>query len=68
MGFYIVALKDGEKAENIAGSSQQIIYYDLKTVRGVINRLKNWNKGMKREIYRFTNVYDESTYKLMATF
>lgn len=68
MGFYIVALREGEKAENVAGCSRQIIYHDLKTVRGVINRLRNWNVGMKREVYRFANVYDESSYRLVATF
>ena len=53
---------------NPCGMDYNYITKDLKTLRGLKNRMKNWSipgKVDKIEIYNFTNVYDENTYRLI---
>ena len=53
---------------NPCGMDYNYITKDLKTLKGLKNRMKNWSipgKVNKIEIYNFTNVYDENTYKLI---
>ena len=41
---------------------------DLKTLRGVLNRIKNWSipaDVVKLEIYTFWDVYNDDSYKLV---
>lgn len=48
------------------GGSDKIIWYDLKTSRGAANRARAiWPGGFT--LYRFGNVYDESTYRKVST-
>ena len=56
--------------ENYCGSSWNHIVGDLKTVKGVSNRVKNYPKpnGYSHyEIYRYTNLFDENTFTLVAS-
>lgn len=63
---------------NPCGTDYSILYDDLKTLRGVINRLKKLAPFITTQskdarhgkdivglnIYTYTNLYDESTYNL----
>ena len=56
--------------ENPCGSNWNHIITDLKTVRGVSNRVKNYPKpnGYSHyEIYRYTNLFNENTFTLIAS-
>ena len=56
--------------ENPCGSSWNHIVSDLKTVKGVSNRVKNYPKpnGYSHyEIYRYTNLFNEKTFTLVAS-
>jgi hypothetical protein len=47
------------------GTANRMIWRDLKTVRGAINRAKKlWGRWYR--IYTFTNFYDDKTFKLVA--
>ena len=52
------------------GSEYSIIVRDLKTLRGVKNRLKNYRippNVVQLNVYSYTNIYDEKTFKLLET-
>lgn len=58
------------KGNGRLGSEWQRLITDLKTVGGVKNRVLKGVKphgATKAEIYSYTNVYDEKTYRLVDT-
>lgn len=58
------------KMVNPCGSDYTAIMKDLKTVRGVKNRLLSYSMPkdvVKVDIYSCANVYDRGTYELMDT-
>ena len=59
------------KIFNPCGTEYAMLYDDLKTLRGVINRIKKWypldkkeKKVVKIKIYSYTNLYDNNTHTL----
>lgn len=70
MNYYLCA-KTGENFP--VGSSNQLLINDLKTIRGIGNRYKLWIKhhkeqGKSVELYTYTNVYDDSTFRSVKVF
>jgi hypothetical protein len=64
--YFAVRIEDGKE---VLGSDNSMFIKDLKTLSGVKNRVKKAkaiNKGTYK-IYRYTNVFDEDTYKLVGT-
>ena len=49
------------------GSGGRSIDRDLKTLRGVVNRLKKSWPGKSFKVFRFTNFYDDKTFRLVHT-
>lgn len=50
------------------GTAGRSIDRDLKTLRGVVNRLKRAWPGKSFKVFRFTNFYDDKTFRLVHTF
>ena len=51
------------------GTDYAMIYDDLKTLRGVLNRMKKWSWKHEKEIvgvkiYTYTDLYEDDTYEL----
>lgn len=45
------------------GSDNQVIIRDLKTIRGVTNRIrKGYYKAGQWKLYSFTDIYNDDTY------
>jgi hypothetical protein len=65
MGFYGVRVEDGRE---LLGSDNQAIDNKSKTESPIIRRIQKgvFPKGIWR-IYRFSNFYDEDTFKLIKT-
>jgi hypothetical protein len=38
---------------------------DLKTVRGVVNRMKKLSPGKSFKVFSFTNFFDDKTFRLV---
>lgn len=49
------------------GTAGRSIDRDLKTLRGVVNRLKRAWPGKSFKVFRFTNFYDDKTFRLVHT-
>lgn len=49
------------------GSDGRFIDRDLKTVRGVVNRIRKARPGKSFKVFSFTNFYDNKTYRLVHT-
>ena len=49
------------------GSDGRFIDRDLKTVRGVVNRVKKARPGRSFKVFAFTNFYDDKTFQLVHT-
>lgn len=49
------------------GSDGRFIDRDLKTVRGVVNRIKRARPGKSFKVFSFTNFYDDKTFRLVHT-
>jgi hypothetical protein len=49
------------------GTSGRSIDRDLKTLRGVVNRLKKAWPGKSFKVFTFTNFYDPSTFRHQHT-
>ena len=49
------------------GTAQRFIDRDLKTVRGVVNRVKKARPGRSFKVFAFTNFYDDKTFQLVHT-
>jgi hypothetical protein len=49
------------------GSGGRSIDRDLKTLRGVVNRLKKAWPGKSFKVFTFTNFYDPSTFRHQHT-
>jgi uncharacterized protein YukE len=47
------------------GSGGRSIDRDLKTLRGVVNRLKKAWPGKSFKVFSFTNFYDDQTFRLV---
>ena len=47
------------------GSDGRFIDRDLKTVRGVVNRIKRARPGKSFKVFSFTNFYDDRTFRLV---
>lgn len=45
------------------GTDGRDIFYNLKTVRGVVNRITKWYKWETFTIYSFDNFYDDKTFR-----
>ena len=63
------------KIYNPCGTEYAMTYKDLKTLRGVLNRIKKWYPFNKMEkevvqvrIYNYHNFYDKNTYTLVCEF
>ena len=66
MNFYAYKGKQPLGSEAL-GSDNRLIMRDLKTNRAAINRCKQvW--GSNFSLYRFNNVYDNSSYELIYSF
>ena len=57
---------------NPCGTDYAMLYDDLKTLRGVLNRMKKWmpfdgymQKVVGFKIYNYSNLYDDSTHTLV---
>lgn len=48
-----------------AGGDGKSIDRDLKTLRGVRNRLRKAWPGRSFKVFTFTNIFDDSTFKLV---
>lgn len=62
---YVIYLNDSKRIEAILR---------LKTIQGVLNRIKNWSKPLNYKkgvdtyhIYRTNNVYDEKQYQYVKS-
>lgn len=49
------------------GSGGRSIDRDLRTLRGVVNRLKKAWPGKSFKVFSFTNFYDNNTFRLVHT-
>jgi hypothetical protein len=49
------------------GSDGRSIDRDLKTVRGVVSRLKRAWPGKSFKVFTFTNIYDPKSFRLVHT-
>ena len=49
------------------GSGGRSIDRDLRTLRGVVNRLKKAWPGKSFKVFTFTNIYDPSTFRHQHT-
>jgi hypothetical protein len=47
------------------GTSGQFIDRDLKTVRGVANRIRRAFPNRSFKVYTFTNFYDDKTFRIV---
>jgi hypothetical protein len=47
------------------GSSCRFIDRDLKTVRGVVNRIQRRYPDKSFKVFSFTNFYDDQTFRLV---
>ena len=47
------------------GSDGRFIDRDLKTVRGVVNRIRKARPGKSFKVFTFTNFYDNNTFRLV---
>ena len=69
--FYIECMVEEDQIlYNPCGSEYSIIIRDLKTLRGVKNRLKNYRimpDVVQLNIYSCSNIYDEKTFRLLET-
>lgn len=70
--FIVEFLKEDNKTKelyNPCGSDYTTIIRDLKTIKGVKNRLKGYSReGIKQiNIYSVTNIYNRNTYVLKDT-
>jgi hypothetical protein len=45
--------------------SQHEMLFTLKTIKGAIKRLQRYYGNTDVELYTYTNVYDDTTYKLV---
>ncbi len=50
--------------EEPVGSDGRLIFRDLKTIRGVMNRIRNVLGDVPCRVYSFTNFYDNRTFSL----
>jgi hypothetical protein len=50
------------------GTEQRFIVRDLKTVRGVVNRVQRARPGKSFKVFTFTNFYDDKTFRLVHTY
>jgi phage terminase large subunit-like protein len=65
MNFYCYN-QNVELGKEKLGSDGKAIIRDLKTLKGVVNRLEKY--GWKEyRIYSFTNFYDDKTFQLLKT-
>lgn len=76
--WYIQLLvRRGNEIIHPCGTDYSVLYNDLKTLRGVINRMKKWNPFITNKvkvgaeivgfkIYNYTNLYDEDTHTLVC--
>ena len=69
--FYVKMYRmQGNKLYNPCGMDYNYITKDLKTLRGLLNRIKSWSVPAnveKIEIYTFYDVYRDDSYKLVYT-
>ena len=56
------------------GTEYTMLYNDLKTLRGVINRMKKWipftsmiQQVVGFKIYTYTDLYDDDTFRLVTS-
>ena len=54
-------------ADEPVGSGGRSIDRDLKTLRGVVNRLKKAWPGKSFKVFTFTNIYDQKTFRHQHT-
>ena len=47
------------------GTIQRFIDRDLKTIRGVVNRIKRVRPGKSFKVFAFTNFHDDRTFRLV---
>ena len=52
-------------ADEPLGSGMRLIYRDLKTVRGAVNRMKRLSPDKSFKVFSFSNFYDDSTFRLV---
>ena len=54
-------------ADEPVGTAGRSIDRDLKTLRGVVNRLKHAWPGKSFKVFTFTNFYDDKTFRQVHT-
>lgn len=64
---YFIRIVDRTKNHRLIGSDNEFIINDLKTLRGVLNRIKkyNINQGKDFEIYRFHGHFLDGNMRLV---
>jgi hypothetical protein len=66
MEFYCYITKTPEApglADEPIGTEGRTIHRDLKTVRGVTNRMRRLWPGKSFKVFSFTNFYDDKTFR-----
>ena len=52
-------------ARSLGFKAEDFIDRDLKTVRGVVNRIRKARPGKSFKVFSFTNFYDNNTFRLV---
>lgn len=62
-------LKGDGKDDEPIGTANRMIWKDLKTVRGALNRIQRYLMADEKawKLFSFTNFYDDKTFKLVAS-
>jgi hypothetical protein len=70
MNFYSYTTKTPDaphQTDEPFGSGGRSIVRDLKTLRGVVNRMKQTWPDKSFKVFSFTNFYDDKTFRLVHT-
>ena len=65
MGYFVIGKHINNISEDInIKNDRRVIVDDLKTLRGVLWRFRNWYWFKECTIFSYTNFYDNKTFKL----
>ena len=70
MEFYCYITKTPEApglSDALVAGDGRTIHRDLKTVRGVVNRMRRLWPGKSFKVFSFTNFYDNKTFRHVHT-
>ena len=64
MGFYVYR-GNYPLGQEPLGTDSRLVFKDLKTIKGVLNRVRQCWGDVPCRVYSFTNFYDDSTFSLV---